>query len=572
MAKKNKNNLDVDNRSDTTRQASEGNIPYGASQWGGNNPFMEILSIINDKTKTTKDPNIQIGEPTFLPGTGTTKQIEQSTKLMETIKNFWKNVGKNKLRVQGTKTSGILTQPGTSPTTFNGQNIQYIYSPKGGPVTHKFYTEQGSEYILTKDGFARRVKSPHGNTGGKDAGLHNWNKGATRFIDDPNSEINFAYHAWTDISKPLGFQEKNGVMTLMVKDNGKWRPMMRSEVRPSAVKNGTVKEGPIQQTYTTYPRIGTSLIEYGTNTEGGINWFHGGSPVSFIEGMKKGGKMNIIEKFKKGSRIHIKKENRGKFTDYCGGEVTSACIAKGKASSNPTIRKRATFADNARKWKHKNGGFVKGVNVLDSNPKAYKYVKKKYKKGGIVKQFKLKRFFQEGGKFDWGQVAQMAMQAYQQYQNDKQKNEAIDAQINALKEQSKVNKQKLFNQNYKRFLNQQLDNSQFGKSDLVNRALAYQLANNMDYDDNQQQIALLSSQMGYDGTINGVGNLLGTFLNSGIFNKNNQTYNSSITAYNSGNVNKDLAGTSFVKPDSSNQKIKTNTGLNITVDDIRKLM
>lgn len=62
---------------------------------------------------------------------------------------------------------------------------------------------------------------------------------------------------------------------------------------------------------------------------------------------------NIIMSFKKGgSGIHIKKENRGKFTSYCGGKVTSACIARGKASSNPTIRKRATFAANARKWKH----------------------------------------------------------------------------------------------------------------------------------------------------------------------------------------------------------------------------
>ena len=56
--------------------------------------------------------------------------------------------------------------------------------------------------------------------------------------------------------------------------------------------------------------------------------------------------------FKKGGKIHIKKENRGKFTDYCGGKVTSECIARGKASSNPAIRKRATFAANARKWKH----------------------------------------------------------------------------------------------------------------------------------------------------------------------------------------------------------------------------
>lgn len=61
---------------------------------------------------------------------------------------------------------------------------------------------------------------------------------------------------------------------------------------------------------------------------------------------------------KNGSGIHIKKKNRGKFTDYCGGKVTSECIARGKASPNPAIRKRATFAANARKWKHKNGGIL----------------------------------------------------------------------------------------------------------------------------------------------------------------------------------------------------------------------
>ena len=67
----------------------------------------------------------------------------------------------------------------------------------------------------------------------------------------------------------------------------------------------------------------------------------------------------MVYKFKKGHKIHIKKENRGKFTDYCGGEVTNECIQRGKNSSNPVIRKRATFADNARKWKHQNGGVVK---------------------------------------------------------------------------------------------------------------------------------------------------------------------------------------------------------------------
>ena len=54
-------------------------------------------------------------------------------------------------------------------------------------------------------------------------------------------------------------------------------------------------------------------------------------------------------------------------------------------------------AANARKWKHEKGGkaFVTGVNILDSNPDAYKYVKKKYKM----------RSAQQGTKMSFGQKA-----------------------------------------------------------------------------------------------------------------------------------------------------------------------
>jgi hypothetical protein len=80
---------------------------------------------------------------------------------------------------------------------------------------------------------------------------------------------------------------------------------------------------------------------YNRGNTGGDKWVsNGASGYSY----KQGGKMNIIEKFKKGHKIHIKKANRGKFTEYCGGKVTSECIARGKNSSNPAIRKRATFA------------------------------------------------------------------------------------------------------------------------------------------------------------------------------------------------------------------------------------
>ena len=66
----------------------------------------------------------------------------------------------------------------------------------------------------------------------------------------------------------------------------------------------------------------------------------------------------MIYKFKKGNKIHIKKANRGKFTDYCGGKVTNECIQRGKNSSDPAVRKRATFADNARHFKHRLGGSI----------------------------------------------------------------------------------------------------------------------------------------------------------------------------------------------------------------------
>lgn len=63
-------------------------------------------------------------------------------------------------------------------------------------------------------------------------------------------------------------------------------------------------------------------------------------------------------KFKKGSKIHIKDSQKGSFTKYCNGKVTEECIQKGKNSPDPKIRKKATFAANARKWNHKDGGKI----------------------------------------------------------------------------------------------------------------------------------------------------------------------------------------------------------------------
>lgn len=63
--------------------------------------------------------------------------------------------------------------------------------------------------------------------------------------------------------------------------------------------------------------------------------------------------LSAIEIFKKGRKIKIKKENVGSFTRYCGGNVTTECISKGKNSPDPKIRKKATFAANSRLWSKK---------------------------------------------------------------------------------------------------------------------------------------------------------------------------------------------------------------------------
>lgn len=79
--------------------------------------------------------------------------------------------------------------------------------------------------------------------------------------------------------------------------------------------------------------------------------------LSWLDKIKK-----AVLSRKRGGTIKIKPENKGKFTDYCRGKVTQACITKGKNSKDPKIRKRATFADNARKWKKLEGGLLQWIS------------------------------------------------------------------------------------------------------------------------------------------------------------------------------------------------------------------
>lgn len=63
--------------------------------------------------------------------------------------------------------------------------------------------------------------------------------------------------------------------------------------------------------------------------------------------------------YSKGGSIHIKPENRGKFTET--KRRTGKTTEELTHSSNPLTRKRAIFALNSRHWnKHSNGGYLEG--------------------------------------------------------------------------------------------------------------------------------------------------------------------------------------------------------------------
>lgn len=65
----------------------------------------------------------------------------------------------------------------------------------------------------------------------------------------------------------------------------------------------------------------------------------------------------VIEMFKKGYKIHIKKKNRGKFTESAkragmGVQEYARHVLANKDKYSSTLVKRANFARNATKFKH----------------------------------------------------------------------------------------------------------------------------------------------------------------------------------------------------------------------------
>lgn len=94
---------------------------------------------------------------------------------------------------------------------------------------------------------------------------------------------------------------------------------------------------------------GRSEAEYDEMAAAYYNAGRGGGR-RYVRSGKKKKKYSIRNTYASGGSIHIKPENRGKFTETM--RRTGKTAEELKHSSNPLTRKRATFAINARKWKH----------------------------------------------------------------------------------------------------------------------------------------------------------------------------------------------------------------------------
>lgn len=98
----------------------------------------------------------------------------------------------------------------------------------------------------------------------------------------------------------------------------------------------------------------------------------------------KGPLSDLIYILKKGGSIHIKKKNRGKFTESAkraemGVQEYARHVLANKDKYSSTLVKRANFARNAKKFKHEDGGILKYQNPSETLPELIQRVNKKSK-------------------------------------------------------------------------------------------------------------------------------------------------------------------------------------------------
>lgn len=196
------------------------------------------------------------------------------------------------------------------------------------------------------------------------------------------------FHSLTDYMKEHGIEENVGRPTAY---NIIAHHAMESSSGgrlPAAFNYGGIRL-PGSTNYKKFDGIDNFIKDYMENTIGGRSVFEqaaNGNAMSFEDYMKTLKKNGYFEAdldtytrnakndgymrakqflddipYQTGGEIHIKENNRGKFTEAAkragkSVQAYAAQILANKENYSPTLVKRANFARNARKWKHQEGG------------------------------------------------------------------------------------------------------------------------------------------------------------------------------------------------------------------------
>lgn len=318
----------IDTRSDTTRKGyHEGYTPWGV----GNGPAGQGLSALIDYTLNYNpklDEGSQYYDPTYTPPiTGITPSAGLSSKsFLKLLRSNPKFNGISGI-ANPIRNESELAAAQDFAAEFGGIKPNTLQIPRGR--TPRYYKEIGEINYPRNKFNTRPLEVKEDKAMGLSKRVKKKSKFAEALSDGDSRHVNSGQNRYTNAQRRLA--------TKQARENRATAPEIeRLLKRQAKAKFKGTDTRQIDKELRDF--LDLYISKYGTYKLGGT----------------------IVEKFKKGHKIHIKPENKGKFTDYCGGKVTQECIRRGKSSPNPTIRKRATFAQNSKRWskKHRNGGQI----------------------------------------------------------------------------------------------------------------------------------------------------------------------------------------------------------------------
>lgn len=329
------NDLNVDTRSDTTYKGyNPARTPYGASYLVGTNPFTDILNAVSDKVESY-DVKPFNNNPYLITGTAPAVGMEKPFVILRTARTIPRGF------IKGNE----VTPSYRYPISEEGLTLRTARPTRlTNPITNEAELAAAKDYVRENT-----VQQPK--------------KAIKRlqYRSAKNTQKEY-YQDRVNYNKKTRTQEKNAITyeTGSATHTNSGQRAIRNRqidtVRENITKYPKFEQRNLDKLKLRLAKKGYTREQIEKNSE--VIQFYKTLAEKYGY-FKTGGKL-----LKKGNKIHIKKKNRGKFTSYCGGTVTNKCIRKAKASGNSTLIKRATFAQNARKWKHKDGGVIVHTKLL----------------------------------------------------------------------------------------------------------------------------------------------------------------------------------------------------------------